>query len=90
MATFYGQVEGCARTIASRRGHSSIRSSVQSYDGSLIMELRYNKNDELCLTVEYAKGTEFKGDMLYSGTLNDFIKLLTKYKYNTVWRICHV
>lgn len=55
MSKFYGQVEGSAETTASRRGFKSIRSSVQSYDGSVIMELS-EKEGKTVLTVSIADG----------------------------------
>lgn len=81
MSKFYGQVEGCASTTASRRGHSRIRSSVQSYDGSLIMELRYDKNDELILIVEHSEMSDFSGHTLYYGTFDNFIKLMQEHRH---------
>lgn len=42
MATFYGQVFGNAQTSASRQGskNSGIRTSAQSWNGSIIVELQ--------------------------------------------------
>lgn len=76
MSTFYGQVLGQAETLATRRGSekSRIRSSVQSYDGSIITELYYDKQGELCITVEHASGSSFHGYTCYDGKFEHFIE----------------
>lgn len=48
MSKYYGQVEGSAETTASRRGFKSIKASVQSYYGSVIMELAETEFYKLC------------------------------------------
>jgi hypothetical protein len=53
MAKFYGQVQG-NRGAATRMGHQSIKASVQSYDGSVITELSYNKEGQLLVDVSVA------------------------------------
>lgn len=47
MSKYYGQVEGAARTVASRRGFDKIKVSAQSYDGSVIVRLRDKWKNEL-------------------------------------------
>lgn len=46
MAKFYGQTIGCASTVATRRGSakSGIKSTVQSWEGSVITELNENED----------------------------------------------
>ena len=75
MSTFYGQVSGQAKTTASRRGSnaSHIKASCQSYDGSVIMEMYYGNDGELCVRIEHNKGTKFSGDEVFDGTVQDFI-----------------
>ena len=55
MSKFYGQVAGAGQTTASRRGFKNIMASVQSYDGSVIMELQ-EVNGKTMLIVEIADG----------------------------------
>jgi hypothetical protein len=62
MSTFYGQVDGHANTVASRRGTDYIKSSAQSYDGSVITKLNYDSQDVLMVTISLAKGSDFYGD----------------------------
>ena len=67
MSKFYGQVEGGAKTIASRRGFNSIRSSVQSWDGSVILEMYYNGDDMLCIRVDVVEDDSSKHVQFGSG-----------------------
>lgn len=82
MSLFYGMVEGQAETSASRRGSlkSRIKSSVQSYDGSLQMELFYKDNDpekELCVNISYTEdNSSFYGRTIYWGTFKNLVNLL--------------
>lgn len=77
MSAFYGQVEGQAKTIASRRGsaNSHIKASVQSWNGSIITELYY-VGDELCIEVQHADGSAFRGYTIFDGTMDDFVAAL--------------
>lgn len=77
MAKFYGQVKGYGRTTATRQGHNGIRSSVQSYDGSVIVELSYFPDKTLNVMVEVAKGSGFSGKTVFDGTLDEFVRRLT-------------
>lgn len=77
MSKFYGQVEGGAATVASRRGFSSIKSSVQSWDGSAIFEMYYDKDDMLCIRVSVAEDdSKFYGDRIFDGGFGEFIQKL--------------
>ena len=75
MSKYYGQVAGAGQTTASRRGFRNIMASVQSYDGSVIMELQ-EVDGETMLTVEIADGSSFSGDVKFYGTLKQFADLL--------------
>lgn len=79
MSTFYSSIKGC-RGEATRCGTfaSGIRSSVQSYDGSIICNMDYS-SDKKALLVRvgtsdrsscYSNGPEF------SGTFDEFNELL--------------
>ena len=77
MSKFYGQVEGGAKTIASRRGFNSIRSSVQSWDGSVILEMYYNGDDMLCIRVDVVEDdSKFYGNRIFDGGFGEFIRKL--------------
>lgn len=76
MAKFYGQVEGQANTIASRRGSSYIKSSVQSWNGSITTELFYNDKEELCIEVMHTDGSGFGGYTVFRGTVENFLEKL--------------
>ena len=78
MSKFYGQVEGMAQTIATRRGSQYIKSSVQSYDGSIITELRYDDEGQLMVEVRTCGFSSFQGNMLFYGTFEEFVKKLGK------------
>lgn len=79
MATFYGQVSGMGSTAATRTGskRSGIRSSAQSYDGSIITELRYNKDDELVVSIDVAEGSSVWGKTVFTGTLAELVEKLS-------------
>lgn len=83
MSKFYGTVGDpwSNRTNATRCGHRGIRSSAQSYDGSVIVELEYDNQGALCVTVRCDDGSSScYGDTVYRGTFDDFkLDLLTAY-----------
>ena len=61
MSKFYGQVEGMAQTVASRRGSSFIKSSAQSYDGSVIVRMHYDLEGKLMISLNLTDGSDFYG-----------------------------
>lgn len=67
MATYYGQVKG-GGTAATRTGtkNSGIRVSAQSYDGSVIVDLRDGK-----VSIETAKDSSFYGRTIFTGTIEE-------------------
>lgn len=79
MAKFYGSVQG-NRGAATRMGHSGIKASVQSYDGSVITELSYNDEGQLMVDITVAKdeSTAFRGQRVFYGTLNEFVDKITR------------
>ena len=79
MSRFYGQVEGMSTTVASRMGNKYIKSSVQSYDGSIIMRLD-EFNGETKLTVYHDDETSFYGNRIFYGSIAEFVNLLENYK----------
>ena len=63
MATFYGQVKGNGKTNATRQGSkaSGITASVQSYDGSLTIEMTHDDNGGLWVQVYAGQGSKMYG-----------------------------
>lgn len=76
MATFYGTVEG-NRSEATRCGsaQSGIRASAQSFDGSVIVRLRY-RDGELMVDIATSDGSDCYGLSKWYGTFNEFKELL--------------
>lgn len=78
MATFYGQVFGSGRTSATRGGtyESGLRTSAQSFKGSVIVELTQPEdedgNRELMVEVQVSSNTSSRGKSLFYGTLDEF------------------
>lgn len=82
MATFYGQVFGNGKTSASRVGtyDSGIRTTAQSYEGSVIVELTLPEdcdgNRELMVEVQVNSNTASRGMSLFYGTLDELCQKL--------------
>lgn len=78
MSTFYGQLKGSAKTIATRRGtnNSNIEASIQSWNGSLTNRFYYNDNEELCVEVQYSNSSQFGGYTAYNGTFKEYLNKL--------------
>lgn len=70
MSKFYGYVrdEWGNRTAATRCGHEGITAAAQSYDGSVITDLRY-EGDELVIRIEIANGSANHGEQVFVGNL---------------------
>lgn len=78
MSKFYGQVDGMSSTVASRRGSTYIKSSAQSYDGSVVVKLNYNSDGDLIVRVGAVKDestSELKG-VEFVDTFDKFVELL--------------
>lgn len=78
MSKFYGQVEGQASTVASRRGsaNSGIKVSAQSWESSVIVRLWENNESETMVEISKAEGsTSWGGETLFWGKLKDLKKL---------------
>ena len=78
MSAFYGMVQG-NRGSATRGGSraSGFKSSVQSYDGSIITYLSYDKDDNLMVTVEASDVSACYGRQIFYGTYEEYIKKLS-------------
>ena len=70
MAKFYGTIQG-NRGAATRMGHSLIKSSVQSYDGSVITYLSYDE-DKLMVEVCVSDESSSYGKRIFYGTFEEF------------------
>ena len=75
MAKFYGQVNG-GRGTATRTGHRNIRTSAQSYDGSIQTELTYNDEGKLMVDVSTDDYSTSYGRRIFYGTFEEFVAKL--------------
>lgn len=76
MSKFYGQVFGASNTPVSRRGHSEIHVSAQSYNGSVITRMFYDRNDRLIVDIQMSNDSSSNGDTVFHGTFDDLKKKL--------------
>ena len=78
MAKFYGSIQG-NRGAATRGGSaaSGIKSSCQSYDGSVITYMSYDGIDNLVVTIEVSDGSSSYGRRIFCGTFEEYIAKLT-------------
>ena len=76
MAKIYGSIQG-DKGAATRMGNSSIKSSVQSWDGSLISSMSY-KGDKLMLELCVSKGSASCGKTIFYGTFEEFVNKFEK------------
>ena len=74
MSKFYGSVQG-NRGAATRGGHNIIKTSAQSYDGSVITELTYEE-ETLMVRVSTDEGSSSYGSTIFYGTFNEFVNKL--------------
>ena len=75
MAAFFGQVNG-GRGTATRIGHRNIRTSAQSYDGSIQTELTYNDEGKLMVDVRTDDYSTSYGRRIFYGTFEEFVAKL--------------
>ena len=74
MSKFYGSVQG-NRGAATRGGYNIIKTSAQSYDGSVITELTYEE-DTLMVRVLTAERSSSYGSTIFYGTFDEFVTKL--------------
>lgn len=74
MSKFYGSVQG-NRGAATRGGSSSIKTSAQSYDGSVITYLSYEE-DKLMVEVCVSDCSSSYGSRIFYGTFEEFVHKL--------------
>ena len=70
MSKFYGSVQG-NRGAATRGGHSMIKTSAQSYNGSVITYLSYDE-DKLMVEVCVSDESSSYGKRIFYGTFEEF------------------
>jgi hypothetical protein len=77
MSAFYGCVQG-NRGAATRGGSrsSGFKSTVQSYDGSVITCLTYSSEGELMVTIEVSDYSATYGTPIFYGTFKEFCEKL--------------
>lgn len=79
MSAFYGTIEG-QRGPAIRCGSkgSGIKAAAQSWDGSVIINLRYKNYDDgpLMVQVNTSDGSSAYGAQIWEGTFSEFKELL--------------
>jgi hypothetical protein len=78
MSAFYGMVQG-NRGAATRGGSraSGFKATAQSYDGSVITELTYNREGQLMVDVCVGKGeSTCMGSRIFYGTFEEYIAKL--------------
>ena len=78
MSKFYGTARDPwgGRGTATRCGHKGIRTTAQSYDGSVIVDMSYDRNDELVVEVEVSKGSSTSGTQVFRGRLDELANIL--------------
>ena len=74
MSKFYGQIKG-DKGAATRGGHHSITSSVQSHNGSIQTQLTY-KDEQLMVDVSISRESSAYGSTIFYGTFEEFIAKL--------------
>ena len=81
MSAFYGQVIGQAETPASRRGtaKSGIKVTAQSWDGSLITQMRYNDDDDLMVDLFVNDSSSAYGRLIFCGSLQELEEALKNF-----------
>ena len=82
MSKFYGTVKGASQTAATRCGTSLMKASVQSYDGSIIIYMSYDKDrdnpkeEKLMVEICVSKESSSYGSRIFYGTFEEFINKL--------------
>jgi hypothetical protein len=75
MSKFYGRVQG-NRGEATRCGHNHIKTSAQSWNGSVITELTYDENNNLMVSISTSTESSGYGRQIFYGTFDEYISKL--------------
>lgn len=78
MSAFYGTVVGASDTPATRRGYHDIKVAAQSWNGSVITRLHYDKNDRLIVDLQLADGSSTSGHTKFYGTFDELKEQLER------------
>ncbi len=78
MAKFYATINAdLSRTLATKRGSKYIKTSTQSYNGSIITTMYYNEQNKLMIEIETTKtSNSCYGENRYRGTFAQLEELL--------------
>lgn len=76
MSKLYGSIQG-SRGAATRTGSSLMKSSVQSYDGSVITYMSYDK-DNLMVEICVSDYSSSYGSRIFYGTFEEFVNKLER------------
>ena len=83
MSKYYGETVGYnskgTGSVASRCGHTGIRSSAQSWDGSVIAVIRDDKEGNPIFEIEITDESSIYGDTVFSGTIEELKEALEAY-----------
>ena len=71
MSAFYGTVIGSAHTPATRRGGRDIKVAAQSWNGSVITRMNYNKEGDLMIDLQVGDGSVTAGRTIFYGTIEE-------------------
>lgn len=79
MSSFYATINAdLSRTSATKRGSKYIKTSTQSYNGSVITRMYYNEEDKLMVEIETTEtSNSCYGENRYRGTFNQLEELLS-------------
>ena len=80
MSAFYGTVIGSAPTIATRRGFKDIKVAAQSWDGSVITRMFYDKDGDLIVDLQLSDGSSTCGKTIFYGTFSQLQRLFDERK----------
>lgn len=84
MSKFYGTVDGnLTKTNGTNRGSQYIKTSAQSYDGSVITTLNYNNENELIINIELNDDSNTYGKTelpSFNGTLEQLMECFNNYR----------
>ena len=77
MASFYATINAdLSRTLATKRGSKYIKTSTQSYNGSIITTMYYNEQNQLMIELETTETSSCYGENRYRGTFTQLEELL--------------
>lgn len=77
MANLYGQViSDKGTTPGTRCGNRSIRAAAQSYDGSVIVVARLDRDKNVTFEIEVDEGSDAYGKRIFRGSLDKLIEKL--------------